>query len=147
MLIYMKTTLGNRLTDSIIKSTQPTARPKRISDGRGMYLEISPAGGRLWRLKFRYAGKERRMSLGIYPDVSLAKARKRRDAARRLIAEGVNPVERRRAQKALLIESTQKSFKEITLEWHRLFSPKWTNMHAVRILRALERNVFPWIGD
>jgi hypothetical protein len=142
MLIYMKTTMGNRLTDSIIKSTQPTARPKRISDGRGMYLEISPAGGRLWRLKFRYAGKERRMGLGIYPDVSLARARQRR-AARRLIADGVNPVERRRAQKALLIESTQKSFKEITLEWHRLFSPKLTNMHAVRILRALERSVFP----
>ncbi len=87
------------------------------------------------------------MSLGTYPDVSLAKARQRREAARRLIADGVNPVERRRAQKALLIESTQSSFKEITLEWHRLFSPKWTKMHAVRIRRTLERNVFPWIGD
>jgi integrase len=143
----MKTTLGNRLTDSIVKDTEPSHRPKRISDGRGMYLEISPAGGRLWRLKFRFAGKEKCMSLGTYPDVSLAKARQRREAARRLIADGVNPVERRRAEKALLIESAQNSFKEIALEWHRLFSPKWTNIHGVRILRALERDIFPWVGD
>ena len=87
------------------------------------------------------------MSLGTYPDVSLAKARQRREAARRLIADGVNPVERRRAQKALLVESTRNSFKEIALEWHRLFSPKWTKMHGVRILRALESDIFPWVGD
>ena len=87
------------------------------------------------------------MSLGTYPDVSLAKARQRREAARRLIADAVNPVERRRAKKALLVESTQNSLKEIGLEWHRLFSPKWTKMHGVRILRALESDIFPWIGD
>lgn len=143
----MKMSLDNRLTDSIITSTEPSDRPKRISDGRGMYLEISPAGGRLWRLKFRFAGKEKRMSLGTYPDVSLAKARQRREAARRLIADGVNPVERRRAQKVLLIESTQNSFKEITLEWHRLHSPKWSPTHRLRILRALQKDIFPWLGD
>ena len=129
-LTRMKTTLDNRLTHSIITGAEPSDRPKRISDGRGMYLEISPAGGRLWRLKFRFAGKEKCMSLGTYPDVSLAKARQRREAARRLVAYGVNPVERRRAQKALLVESTQNSFKDIALEWHRLFSPKWTVMHG-----------------
>src|ERR1700722_18595951 len=110
----MKTTLVNRLTNLIVMGVEPSNRPKRISDGRGMYLEISPAGGRLWRLKFRFAGKENCMSLGAYPDVSLAKARQRREAARRLIADGVNPVERRRAQKALLAESTKNSFKEIS---------------------------------
>jgi integrase len=143
----MKTTLGNRLTDMMIKDTEPSDRPKRISDGRGMYLEISPAGGRLWRLKFRFGGKEKCMSLGTYPDVSLARARQRREAARRLIADGVNPVERRRAQKALLAENTRNSFKDVTLEWHRLFSPKWTPQHGARILRRLQKDIFPWIGD
>ena len=90
----MKATSDNRLTDSMIDGTEPSDRPKRISDGRGMYLEISSAGGRLWRFKFRFAGKEKCMSLGTYPDVSLAKARQRREAARRLLADGVNPVER-----------------------------------------------------
>jgi hypothetical protein len=143
----MRTILDNTLTDSIITGAEPSDRPKRISDGRGMYLEISRAGRRLWRLKFRFAGKEKCMSLGTYPDVSLCKARQRREAARRLIADGVNPVERRRAEKALFLEGTQNSFKEIALEWHRLFSPKWTKMHRALILRALGRDIFPWLGD
>jgi Arm DNA-binding domain len=79
----MKTASGNRLPRSMVKDTEPSNRLKRISGGRGMYLEVSPTCGRLWRLKFRFAGKEKCMSLGTYPDVSLAKARQRREAARR----------------------------------------------------------------
>ena len=87
------------LTNTAIRNAKPGDKAKRMFDGRGLYLEVSPRGGKWWRLKYRFAGKEKRLSLGVYPDVSL-KSRERRDEARRLLANEVDPSEHRKAIKA-----------------------------------------------
>ncbi len=88
------------LTDTAIRKIKPAKKPIKLFDGGGLYLEVAPAGGKWWRLKYRVAGKEKRLSLGVYPDVGLKFARDRRDDARRLLAEGVDPGEHRKATKA-----------------------------------------------
>lgn len=87
------------LTDAAIKNTRPSFKPVRLFDGGGLYLEVSPAGGKLWRLKYRFDGKEKRLSLGAYPAISLRDARERSDDARKLLANGVDPGEAKKAQK------------------------------------------------
>jgi hypothetical protein len=104
------------LSKLLIDKTKPQAKSVRLSDGRGMYLEISPAGGKWWRFKYRFAGKERRISLGVYPDVPLAAAREKREEARRQVAAGIDPGEQRKAAKVALIESTENTFEAITRE-------------------------------
>jgi hypothetical protein len=90
----------NKLTDSAVRNAQPGAVPYKMADGGGLYLEVAPAGGKWWRLKYRFGGKEKRLALGVYPDVKLADARQRRDEARRLLANGIDPAAVRREQKA-----------------------------------------------
>jgi integrase len=135
------------LSKLLIDKTKPQAKSVRLSDGRGMYLEISPAGGKWWRFKYRFAGKERRISLGVYPDVPLAAAREKREEARRQVAAGIDPGEQRKAAKVALIESTENTFEAIAREWFGLFSTKWVKGHADKIIRRLELNVFPWLGS
>ena len=134
------------LSKLLIDKTKPQAKSVRLSDGRGMYLEISPAGGKWWRFKYRFAGKERRISLGVYPDVPLAAAREKREEARRQVAAGIDPGEQRKAAKVALVESTENTFEAIAREWFGLFSTKWVKGHADKIIRRLELNVFPWLG-
>src|SRR5579863_5182906 len=88
------------LTDTMARNAKPAAKPKRMFDRDGLYLEVSPTGGKWWRLKYRYAGKEKRLSLGVYPDVSLKEARERRDAARKLLSNDIDPGVRRKVLKA-----------------------------------------------
>lgn len=91
------------LTDTAIRNAKPEERSVRLFDERGLYLEISPAGGKWWRLKYRFNGKEKRLSLGVYPDVSLKSARDRRDALRKLLADKIDPGEHRKAAKNMRI--------------------------------------------
>ncbi len=104
------------LTDTAVKKAKPGAKPARLFDERGLYLEVSPAGGKLWRLKYRHEGKEKRLALGVYPDVSLAKARTRRDEARQLLADGVDQGEHRKATKAARTELAANSFEIVARE-------------------------------
>ena len=134
------------LSNLLINKTKPQAKTLRLSDGRGMYLEISPKGGKWWRFKYRLDGKEKRISLGVYPDVGLAAARDKREEARRLVAAGIDPTEHRKAAKVALVESTENTFEAIAREWFGLFSKQWVSGHADKIIRRLELNVFPWIG-
>src|ERR1035438_3367990 len=96
------------LTNTAIRNAKPGNKPIRLFDERGLYLEVSPTGGKWWRLKFRFEGKEKRLSLGVYPDVSLKDARDRRDTARKLLADGIDPSEnaRRRSWPALTVRQT-----------------------------------------
>lgn len=111
-----------------------------------MYLEISPAGGKWWRLKYRYDGKEKRLSLGVYPDVSLKDARQRRDDARKLLADGVDPGENRKAIKANKTERAANSFEVVAREWFARKSPGWAASNAEKIIKRLENDAFPWLG-
>ena len=135
------------LTDTAIRNAKPRVTPYRLADERGMYLEVAPAGGKWWRLKYRIGGKEKRLSLGVYPDVSLAVARERRDAARKLVADGVDPSENRKAQKAAKTERAANSFETIAREWYAKFAPGWVTGHGDKIIRRLERDIFPWVGE
>ena len=134
------------LSDVEIRRAKPAAKPVRIFDGGGLYLEISPAGGKLWRLKYRFEGKEKRQALGIYPDVTLARAREKRDEARRLLADGIDPGEHRKVLKAAKVALAANSFEAIGREWFAKMKPEWADSHADKIMARLERDVFPWLG-
>ncbi|MGN8139048.1 tyrosine-type recombinase/integrase [Paraburkholderia sp. 22099] len=134
------------LTDVEIRNAQPKEKPYRLTDGLGMYLEVSPAGGKYWRLKYRFAGKEKRLALGVYPDVGAKDARRRRDDARRLIDQGIDPGIERKIQKATLVERAENSFEVVAREWFAKYSPGWAESHASKIIARLEKDVFPWLG-
>lgn len=134
------------LSDTAIRNAKPGDKARKMFDGGGLYLEVAPSGGKWWRLKYRFDGKEKRLSLGVYPDVSLKDARARRDEARKLLANEIDPSENRKAQKAAKIERAGNSFEVIAREWFAKHSANWSANHANRIIRRLERDIFPWIG-
>jgi integrase len=115
-------------------------------DAGGLYLELSPAGGKWWRLKYRHSGKEKRLSLGTYPDTGLADARERRDAARKLLAAGVDPSEQRRAEKSAGANRAANSFEVITREWLQKQSGKLAPITHTKATALFETWAFPWIG-
>ena len=135
------------LTDAAIRTAKPEAKPRRLFDEKGLYLELTPAGGKLWRLKYRFEGKEKRLALGAYPDTGLANAREKRDAARKLLASGVDPGEQRKAEKAAGEDRASNSFEVVAREWFVKHSPQWAPGHANKIIRRLERDLFPWLGN
>lgn len=135
------------LTDTSIKNAKPRAKPYRLSDEKGLYLEVAPSGGKWWRFKYRFEGKEKRLSLGVYPDTGLKLARRNLEEARRLLAEKIDPSEFRKTAKATSAESGKNSFQAVALEWWMKFSPAWSAGHGERIKRRLELDVFPWIGS
>ena len=134
------------LTDRAIRNAKPSDKPVRLFDGGGMYLEIAPSGGKWWRLKYRFGGKEKRLSLGVYPDVPLADARDRRDAARKLLAAGKDPSEQRKAEKREAKGRAENSFEAVAREWYRKQSHTWVATHATDVWRRLEANLFPALG-
>jgi integrase len=134
------------LTSTAIRNAQPDEKPVKLFDERGLYLEVSPTGGKWWRLKYRFDGKEKRLSLGVYPDVGLKDARDRRDAARKLLADGIDPSENRKAQKSARAERAANSFEVVAREWFAKYSETWAASHRDRILRLFERDIFPWLG-
>jgi integrase len=135
------------LTDTAVRNAKADTKRVKLFDERGLYLEVTPRGGKWWRLKYRFDGKEKRLSLGVYPDVSLKAARDRRDEARKLVANGVDPSENRKARKAAKAEPAANSFEVVAREWHRTYAERWAPGHGDRILRRLERDIFPWLGD
>lgn len=134
------------LTDTTIKNTKPRSKPFKLSDEKGLFLQIMPNGSKRWRIKYRFDGKEKLLSCGIYPDTSLAKAREKRDEARKLLADGVDPGEHRKAVKASKTLSAANSFEVIAREWHARNTLKWTTSHSEKIIRRLEHDIFPWLG-
>jgi integrase len=125
----------------------PEKRQARFADSGGMYLQVSPAGSKRWFLKYRVGGKEKQLALGSYPDMSLKSARLARDAAKLQKSEGIDPVQARKLEKLKVKRNTRDTFKTIALEWYSKQAPQWSESHAGRMLRQLERDLFPWIGD
>ena len=134
------------LTDTAIRNAKKSEKPVRLFDGGGLYLEISPSGGKLWRLKYRFGGKEKRLAFGTYPDVTLAEARERREEARKLLANDVDHSEQKKAQKAASQERAANSFEVIAREWFEKHRDTWAPSHSSKIIRRLEVDVFPWLG-
>lgn len=142
------------LTDTAVRNAKPgrtpagisTTKPYKMGDAGGLYLEVAPAGGKYWRLKYRFGGTEKRLALGVYPDVKLAMARERRDEARRLLADGIDPSEHRKATKAMRAERAANSFEAVAREWYAKKAPTWAASHGDKVIRRLERDVFPWVG-
>ena len=134
------------LTDAAVKKAKPGEKPVRMFDGGGMYLEVQPSGSKWWRHKFRFGDKEKLLSLGVYPEVSLAEARKRRYEARQLLAKGVDPSATRKALKASPANLSADSFGVVAREWIEAKKEGWSAAHVARTLRRMETNVFPFIG-
>ncbi|MFT3960517.1 tyrosine-type recombinase/integrase [Propionivibrio sp.] len=135
------------LTDTAIRKAKPAEKPYKLADEKGLYLLISPTGSKWWRQKYRFGGKEKLLSLGVYPDVSLKDARERRDEARKLLANGTDPGEAKKAEKQASSERTANSFETIAREWFAKHSATLAESNATRTIRRLERDLFPWIGN
>ena len=129
-----------------IKSAKATDKPIKLSDGGGLFLLVQPNSAKYWRLAYRFAGKQKTLALGVYPDVSLLDARNRRDDARKLLADGIDPGENKKATKAAGANRAANSFEVVAREWHGKFSPGWAATHSSKIIRRLEENIFPWLG-
>lgn len=137
------------LTDAKCRNATcpPDRRQARFADSGGMYLQVSPNGSKRWFLKYRIAGKEKQLALGSYPAVSLAEARRARDAAKLQKADGVDPIQARKVTRLTAINPAGDSFKVVALEWFDKQEPQWSAAHAVRAKRQLERDLFPWLGE
>lgn len=134
------------LTDTTIRNAKPTDKTYAIADERGLSIQIKPTGGKWWRLRYRFDGKEKMLSLGTYPDVGLKEAREKRDDARKLIASGVDPSQHRKATKSAKQERSANSFEVICREW---LENKRSNIEEAQYKKALarlEKDVFPWLG-
>ncbi|MFZ0338889.1 MAG: Arm DNA-binding domain-containing protein, partial [Terracidiphilus sp.] len=133
------------ITHVAIVNAKPREKPYRLFDGRGLYLEISPSGGRWWRFKYRFDGKEKRLSLGVYPDVSLKEARDHLDDVRRKLRAGIDPGKERKTQGMVFqAPPSGATLETIAREWFAKHSPAWAPGHGDKIIRRLELNIFPW---
>lgn len=137
------------LTDPACKqSTCPADRPRvRLADAGGLYLEVTPNGSRRWFVKYRFEGKEKRLALGSYPEVSLKAAREGREAARKIREAGTDPVQARQMEKAATAASNATTFEAVAREFHQSNTGGWSPTHAAKWLRAMEKDVFPRIGS
>jgi integrase len=136
----------HRLSRSQIDATAPGPKPIRLYDGRGLYIEIMPNGSRWWRFKYRFANKEKRLSLGVYPEIPITDARERLDKARKLLYEGIDPSAQRKAAKAAALLGSGSTFEIIACEWFAMNSPRWVTGHSEKIKARLENDVYPWLG-
>lgn len=131
------------LTDIKVRTAKPTDKQYKLTDGNGMHLLVHPNGSRYWRLQYRFGGKQKMLALGVYPDVSLADARTRRDEARKLLANGIDPGDKKKNDKVEQEEA--RTFEQLAIEWHAT-NKKWSEEHSRRVLKSLEDNLFPAIG-
>ncbi|HPQ50232.1 MAG: integrase arm-type DNA-binding domain-containing protein [Micavibrio sp.] len=135
-----------KLTNTACLNAKPTEKPYKLADGGGMYLYVMPNGSKYWRLKYRFGGRERRLALGVYPEISLQMARDKRLKARRLVNEGVDPGQERKKNKFLRALNAQNTFKLIAEEWVEHNRSTWSNNHMATIRRRLDTDLYPQLG-
>ncbi|QNN47044.1 integrase arm-type DNA-binding domain-containing protein [Thermomonas brevis] len=134
------------LTDTTIRKAKPGAKPVKLVDGNGLFLLLQPAGGRWWRFRYRFGGKEKMLSLGTYPAVGLQDARDRRDEARRLVASGTDPSAKRQTDKDASHKAAANTFEAVSREWYAKQKKSWTDSYSSKVIRRLEADIFPWLG-
>jgi hypothetical protein len=135
------------LTDTKVRTVKPKEKSFRIADGKGLFLVVQPNGSKYWRFRYNFAGKEKLLAIGVYPDITLADARRKRDEARKLLADAVDPGMAKQLKKLAQRLTAENSFETIAREWHIKFSTKWTTEHGTKILIRLEKDIFPWLGN
>jgi len=134
------------LTDIVAKNAKPREKLYKLADGDGMFLSVRPNGGKYWQMKYRFGGKEKTLSFGVYDEVSLKEARDKREVARKLLRDGVDPSENKKEIKREILIKTENSFEAIAREWHEKQTPGWTPRHADYTIKRLEADIFPSIG-
>lgn len=135
-----------KLTHKACEQAEAKEKPYKKSDGDGLYLEIMPNKAKYWRFRYRWLGKEKRLALGVFPRTSLADARKGREAAKKLLAEGIDPSEARKESRRQAEQEGDNTFKALALEWHENTKNKWAEKHGQNILHRLEIDILPYIG-
>jgi integrase len=135
------------LTDTAIRRVKPQKKPFKLFDSAGLFLLVTPSGGKWWRFKYRFAGKEKLLSLGTYPDVSLKDARERRDQERKKLADKIDPAVNRKAVKAAWTENLTNSFEVVAREWMDKQASAWAAANTKKVRGLLELNIFPWLGE
>ena len=134
------------LTELEVKKEKASDKPKKKADGGGMYLLVQTSGTKCWRMDYRFEGKRKTLAFGVYPDVSLAQARQRREDARKLLANSIDPGAVKQAQKLTSVALAENSFEVVAREWFAKHSPNWKEAHSSKIIARLEHDIFPWIG-
>ena len=134
------------LTDKQVKAAGKREKPYKLSDGRGLHLLVTPAGGKLWRYRYEHGGKEKMLALGAYPSVSVAGAREARDTARKALDQGRDPSIEKRVRRAERAVQDANTFEKVAREWHKGRTRLWRSRHADHVLISLEQNVFPEFG-
>jgi len=134
------------LSDTAVRMAKPRPKTYKLSDSNGLYLEVAPNGSRYWRLKYRFGGKEKRLALGVYPVVTLAKARADALEARRVLHDGVDPSIRKKEIEREAKLAAANSFEAVARNWHCIMRPKWTERHAQDVIESLEKDIFPIFG-
>jgi integrase len=134
------------LTDVQVRNAKPREKDYKLTDGYGLYLLVTPSGGKLWRFQYRFNGKQKLLALGAYPSIPLAEARQRREDARKLLANGVDPSEIKKAQKVADVSKNENSFEVVARTWHSGKIEEWSDSHAKTTLERLQKNIFPWLG-
>ncbi|EEW3231468.1 TPA: tyrosine-type recombinase/integrase [Escherichia coli] len=132
------------LTDIKVRTTKPSDKPFKLTDGQGMHLLINPNGSKYWRLQYRFGGKQKVLALGVYPMVSLGEARRKRDEAKKLVSDGIDPSEKKKADK--IEQSEALTFEAVAREWHTACKRKWSDSHSERVLKSMEDGLFTAIG-
>ncbi|HCR86183.1 MAG TPA: hypothetical protein DIV86_05840 [Alphaproteobacteria bacterium] len=136
-----------KLTEIKIKALKPKDKEYKVFDGDGLFLLVHPNGSKYWRLKYRFNGKENIFSIGIYPQTSLAEAREERFRLKKMIKEGINLNQQKKADKRIELAKEADSFKSVALEWHSKNSKKWTEEHAKKLKGWIEKDISPIIGS
>lgn len=134
------------LTDTVIRNAKQERKAYKLTDEKGMYLLVNMTG-KYFRFDYRYAGKRKTLALGVYPEVRLAEARDKRDDARKMIANGIDPGQVRKINKSAQIERAVNTFESIAREWHQKHSPNCAMSHSKKVIRRLELYIFPWLGS
>jgi len=135
------------LTDVAIQRIKPGDKDRKVADSGGLYLFVSKAGGKSWRLKYRFGGKEHRLLFGPYPETKLAEARDMRDDAKRLLRQGRDPGYERKRERLANVAKNGRLFEAVAREWYALQRPRWKPVHANDVITSLERDIFPQLGS
>lgn len=136
-----------KLTDMVIKKAKPKDKAYSLADGKGLSILIEPNGSKGWRFRYRFEGKAKMLSFGVYPEVTLLMAREKREVARKLLLDGINPSDERKEKKEQIERKVTHSFEVVAREWHKTKSDRWSLKYRDEIIDTFEKDIFPFIGD